>query len=46
MDKTVAYDFGFIQIYWYSIFIFLAVFVASIVVLRERKKQKFNEDFE
>jgi len=45
MDKTVAYDFGFIQIYWYSIFIFLAVFVASIVVLRESKKQKFNEDF-
>ena len=45
MDRGVAYDFGFIQIYWYSIFIFLAVFFASIVVIRESKKQKINEDF-
>lgn len=44
MDR-VALDFGFIQIYWYSIFIFLAVAVGSIVILLETKKQKINQDF-
>ena len=44
MDR-VALDLGFIQIYWYSIFIFLGVFLASLVILRETKKQKINEDF-
>ena len=44
MDK-IALDLGFIQIYWYSIFIFLGVFFASLVILREVKKQKINEDF-
>lgn len=43
--ERVALDLGFIQIYWYSIFIFVAVFLASIVILREAKKQKINEDF-
>lgn len=41
----IALDLGFIQIYWYSIFIFVAVFLASMVILRETKKQKINEDF-
>lgn len=44
MDR-VALDLGFIQIYWYSIFIFLGVFFASFIILREAKKQKINEDF-
>lgn len=44
MDR-VALDLGFIQIYWYSIFIFLGVFLASIMILRETKKQNINQDF-
>lgn len=44
MDR-VALDLGFIQIYWYSIFIFLGVFFASLVILKEAKKQHINEDF-
>jgi len=44
MDR-IALDLGFIQIYWYSIFIFLGVFFASVVILREAKRQKINEDF-
>lgn len=43
--NRIALDLGFIQIYWYSIFIFLGVLVASIVILRECKRQKINEDF-
>ncbi len=43
--SRVALDLGFIQIYWYSIFIFLGVLIASIVILRECKKQNINEDF-
>lgn len=44
MDR-VALDLGFIQIYWYSIFIFLGVFFASLVILRECKKQNINQNF-
>ena len=44
MDR-VALDLGFIQIYWYSIFIFLGVFFASMVILRETKRQHINQDF-
>ncbi len=44
MDK-VALDLGFIQVYWYSIFIFLGVFAGTFVILNEAKKQKINEDF-
>lgn len=43
--NRVALDLGFIQIYWYSIFIFLGVFFASIMILRETKKQNINQDF-
>lgn len=43
--NRVALDLGFIQIYWYSIFIFLGVLLASIVILRESKKQKINQEF-
>lgn len=44
MDR-IALDLGFIQIYWYSIFIFLGVFFASFIILREAKKHNINEDF-
>ncbi len=44
MDR-VALDLGFIQIYWYSIFIFIGIFFASLMILRETKKQNINEDF-
>lgn len=44
MDR-IALDLGFIQMYWYSIFIFLGVISASVVILREAKKQKINQDF-
>ena len=43
--SRVALDLGVIQIYWYSIFIFLGVMLGSFVILRECKKQKINEDF-
>jgi len=43
--SRIALDLGFIQIYWYSIFIFLGVLFASAVILRECKKQKIDEDF-
>ncbi len=43
--NRVAFDLGFIQIYWYSIFIFLGVFAASIVVYKEAIKEKIKPDF-
>ncbi len=44
MDR-VALDLGFIQIYWYSIFVFLGIIAATFIILKETKKQKINEDF-
>ena len=44
MDK-IALDLGFIQIYWYSIFIFLGIFFGVSVILRECKKKGINEEF-
>ena len=43
--ERVAFDLGIIQIYWYSIFIFLGVFVACIFIYLESKKRKIEEDF-
>lgn len=43
--NRVAVDLGPIQIYWYSIFMFLGLLMASIVVFSEAKKRKINEDF-
>ena len=43
--NRIALDLGFIQIYWYSIFIFLGVLIAAFIILRECKHQKINEDF-
>jgi phosphatidylglycerol:prolipoprotein diacylglycerol transferase len=43
MDR-VALDLGFIQIYWYSIFIFVALLVACTVIYKEAKKRGIDED--
>ena len=43
--NRIALDLGFIQIYWYSITMFLGIAAASIVILTEAKKQKINQDF-
>ena len=40
-----ALDFGFIQIYWYSIFVLLGVFVGLMVAMREIRKRGINETF-
>lgn len=44
MDK-VALDLGPIQIYWYSIFIFLGMLVACFVIYKEAKKRGIEDDF-
>jgi phosphatidylglycerol:prolipoprotein diacylglycerol transferase len=44
MDR-VALDLGMVQIYWYSIFIFLGVLAASIVVEREAKRRGIEDEF-
>ena len=44
MDR-IALDLGFVQIYWYSIFIFLGIFFGCLVIFREAKKQNINQDF-
>ena len=43
--NRIALDLGFIQIYWYSITMFLGIAFASIMILAEAKKQKINQDF-
>ena len=43
MDR-VAFDFGFIQIYWYSIFIFLGIISASFIIYKESKKRGIDDD--
>lgn len=45
MDNKIALDLGFLQIYWYSICIFIGVFIATFLIIREAKKRKINEDF-
>lgn len=44
MDR-VAVDLGFIQIYWYSIFIFIAMVVACFFICKEAKKREIDEEF-
>ncbi len=43
--NRVAFDFGVVQIYWYSIFIFIAMLVACGVIYKEAKKRKVSDDF-
>ena len=42
--SRVLIDLGFIQIYWYSFFIFLALSVGGTLVLKEAKKFNIDED--
>ena len=42
--NRIVLDLGFIQIYWYSIFILLGVIVGSVFVYREAKKQGLSTD--
>ena len=44
MDR-VALDLGIIQIYWYSIFIFLAMIIGCFVIFKEAKKKQIDEEF-
>ena len=42
--NRIAIDLGFIEIYWYSIFILVAIISAFIVISIESKKQKLSEN--
>lgn len=44
MDR-VALELGPIQIYWYSIFIFLGLLTSSILIFKEARKRNIDEDF-
>ena len=44
MDR-VALDLGFLQIYWYSVFIFLGIITSCIVIYKESKINNINEEF-
>ena len=43
--ERVAFDLGIIQVYWYSVFIFLGILSAGVVIYLESKKRKIDEDF-
>jgi len=42
--NRIALDLGFVQIYWYSIMILIAVLIGTTVVYLEAKKHKMNLD--
>lgn len=42
--NRVAFDFGIIQIYWYSIFVFLGAFFALGMISREAKRVSLDEN--
>ena len=44
MDR-VAIDLGIIQIYWYSLFIFIGMAIGSFLIVREGKRQGIEEDY-
>ena len=44
MEK-IALDLGTIQIYWYSIFIFLGMLSACFIIYKESKKRRIKEEF-
>lgn len=43
--SRIAINIGPIQIYWYSLFILLAVLTSSTIIYLESKKQKIDEEF-
>lgn len=44
MDR-VALDLGIIQVYWYSIFIFLGILAGCITIYLESKRRKIDQEF-
>lgn len=43
--NSVALDFGFIQIYWYSIMLVIALLVGTWFITKEAKRFNINEEF-
>ena len=43
--ERVALDLGIIQIYWYSIFIFLGILVGSMIIYSESNKKGIDKEF-
>lgn len=43
--KSYLFDFGFIQIKWYSILIFTAILVAALIIRKESKKKNISDDY-
>lgn len=43
--NPVLIDLGIIQIYWYSVFIFLAILIGGTIVLKEAKRFNIPENF-
>lgn len=43
--NSVFFDFGFIKIYWYSIFIFLGFLIGGTMVLKEARRFKIPDEF-
>lgn len=43
--NRILFDLGFLQIYWYSIFIFLASLVATTIIYLESKKRGIDKEF-
>ena len=43
--SRVALDLGFIKIYYYTIFILLAIVSATYLIVKEAKKQNIDKDF-
>ena len=43
--ERVAIDLGPIQIYWYSIIVFVGLFIGSIIIFKEARKRKISEEF-
>ena len=44
MEK-IAFSFGFIKVYWYSIFIFIAILSAYFIISKEAKKKEIDKEF-
>lgn len=43
--NPIMLDLGIIKIYWYSLFIFIAILVGGLLVLKESKKFDISEEF-
>lgn len=43
--NPIALDLSFFQIYWYSVFIFIALFIGGSLAIKEAKKFDISEDF-